>query len=253
MEKYFDINQDGSSIQCKLYYQDIKNIDSVIIFGHGFAGHKDNKAAEKLASRVQKHSANTALLIFDWPCHGDDANGKLRLSDCMKYLNTVIEYAESSFQAEKLLGCATSFGGYLYLKYISDNGNPFVKTVLRCPAINMYEVLTEKIMTSEDLESIRKGRSAVVGFDRKVRVTTDFILELKENDICSYDYCSHKDRIAIIHGTKDEIVSFDVVKHFAEKNEIPFIAVDSADHRFTDPRKMDEVIYRMIDEFSIPQ
>lgn len=253
MEKYFEINQDGSSIQCKLYYQDIKNIDSVIIFGHGFAGHKDNKAAEKLADRVQKYSGNTALFIFDWPGHGDEINETLKLSACMKYLNIVIEYVRSRFRTERIFGCATSFGGYLYLKYISDNRNPFVKTVLRCPAINMYEVLTEKIMTSEDLESIRKGRSAVVGFDRKVRVTTDFILELKENDICSYDYCSHKDRIAIIHGTKDEIVSFDVVKHFAEKNEIPFIAVDSADHRFTDPRKMDEVIYRMIDEFSIPQ
>ena len=253
MEKYFEINQDGSSIQCKLYYQDIKNIDSVIIFGHGFAGHKDNKAAEKLADRVQKYSGNTALFIFDWPGHGDEINETLKLSACMKYLNIVIEYVRSRFRTERIFGCATSFGGYLYLKYISDNRNPFVKTVLRCPAINMYEVLTEKIMTSEDLESIRKGRSAVVGFDRKVRVTTDFILELKENDICSYDYCSHKDRITIIHGTKDEIVSFDEVKHFAEKNEIPFIDVNSADHRFTDPQKMDEVIYRMIDEFSILQ
>ena len=251
MEKYFAINQNGSSIRCKLYYQDIKSIDAVIIFGHGFAGHKDNKAAEKLASRVQKHSANTALLIFDWPCHGDDANGKLRLSDCMKYLNTVIEYAKSSLQTKKLLGCATSFGGYLFLKYIYDNGNPFIKTVLRCPAIDMYDVLTERIMTSEELDSIRKGKPALVGFDRKVKVTKRILSELKENDICSFDFSSFKDRIAMIHGTKDEIVSFDAVKRFAEKNSIPFYPVDSADHRFTNPQKMDEVIHRMLAEFSI--
>lgn len=251
MEKYITINQNGVSIRSKLYCSDIRNIQSVVVFGHGFSGHKDNRAAEKLAVRIQKRHKDTALIVFNWPCHGDDASNKLRLTRCMAYLDNVIGYVKTRFCTDKIYGCATSFGGYLFLKYIAENGNPFVKLALRCPAVNMYEVLTERIMTDNDLIAINKGKPVLIGFDRKVKITKDFLAGLKENDITLADYSMIGDQTVIIHGTKDEIVSFDTVKHFSDKNGISFYPVDGADHRFSDPQKMDLAIDRILLTFSM--
>lgn len=249
MYSYSSINKNGVSIRCKLYCNDIDKIDSIVVFGHGFAGHKDNMAAEKLANSLQQYFDNTSLIIFNWPCHGDDSLNRLMLSDCMEYLYHVIEYVKSKLQPKKLYACATSFGGYLFLKYIAENGNPFSRIVLRCPAVDMYDVLTKKIMTADDLDTARKGKPVFVGFDRKISVTKDFLSELKDNDISTYDFRMYKDSVVIIHGTKDEIVSYDLVRDFAEKNNIIFYGIESADHRFTEPKKMNEVVNRMIKEF----
>ena len=251
MEKYISINQNGVSIRSKLYCTDMKDIKAVVIFGHGFSGHKDNRAAQKLAARIQKRHKDVALIVFDWPCHGDDASNKLRLADCMKYLDNVIGYVKTRFRTDKLYGCATSFGGYLFLKYIAESGDPFIKLALRCPAVDMYDVLTGRIMSDDDLAAIKKNKPVLIGFDRKVKIIKDFLAELKENDITVSDYKSIGDDTIIIHGTKDEIVPFDAAEKFAADNGIAFYPVDGADHRFSDPQKMDTAIDLILSSFSM--
>lgn len=246
MEKYFSINRNGFSIRCKLYCTDIKHIDSIVIFCHGFSGNKDNNMAETVAKRIQKRHNDIALLIFDWPCHGDDACNKLRLSNCSVYLSNVIEYVKTRIHTDKIYVSATSFGGYLTLKYIAENGNPFIRVAFRCLAVNMYDTLTRNILTDEDLNTIRKGKQISVGFDRKVKIDNDFLNDLKEHDITLLDYSSYSGDLMIVHGTNDEIVSYDVVREFAEKNGITLHTVEVADHRFTNPKKMDEAITAII-------
>lgn len=242
MEKYFDINESGYSVRCKLYGEDTHNISRVVLFGHGFGGHKDNKAAERFAKYVLDKYKNIAVLTFDWPCHGDDGRKKLRLDDCNGYLDVILKYINEHFDPETLFAYATSFGGYLVLKYIAERGNPFYKVVLRCPAVNMYQVLTTNIMSEEELEKICKGKDALVGFDRKIKISRDFLTELKEADIMAYDYSAYADDILIIHGTSDEIVPPQASKDFADSNFIDWVPVERADHRFKDPKKMDEAI-----------
>ena len=72
MQRYFQINKKGHNIRCKLYYRDLHNVSRVVIFGHGFGGHKDNNAAEKFAERLLSKYKGAAMVTFDWPCHGDD-------------------------------------------------------------------------------------------------------------------------------------------------------------------------------------
>ena len=247
IQKYFSINNNGFSIRCKLYAVKPEAIRKAVIFGHGFSGDKDNRPAEKIAGRILKRHKDAALLIYDWPCHGDDARGKLKLDDCDRYLGEVIDYAKTRLQAEELYGCATSFGGYLFLKYIHEHGDPFLKVALRCPAVCMYEVLTERIFSDRDIAAIKKGKPAAVGFDRKVKVTGDFLSELQTCDITVLDYERYADDIVIVHGTKDEIVPFEASRAFADKNGILFIPVEAADHRFCDPDKLDEAIDNMLE------
>ena len=121
MQKYFDINESGYSIRCKLYCNDVHAIKKAVIFGHGFGGHKDNKAAEKFAAKLISKHREFCVVTFNWPCHGDDARKNLLLGECDTYLTTVIEYVKREFHTDEIYGYATSFGGYLFLKYIAEH------------------------------------------------------------------------------------------------------------------------------------
>jgi 1,3-beta-galactosyl-N-acetylhexosamine phosphorylase len=115
MQRYFEINESGHNIRCKIYFSDMHAIRSVVVFCHGFGGHKDNTAAEKFAERLLNKYKGIAMVTYNWPCHGDDVKKKLRLRDCDIYLQLVIEYVKKQLHAERVYCYATSFGGYLAL------------------------------------------------------------------------------------------------------------------------------------------
>ena len=239
MHKYFELNEGGHNIRCKLYYSRLQEISRIVIYSHGFAGHKDNGACGKFAGKVLEKTKGTAVVIFNWPCHGDDVKKRLCLHDCMAYLAAVIGYCRSAFRTDALYSYATSFGGYLVLRYVHEFGNPFRKIFLLCPAVNMHEVMTDTIMKQDEYERIRKGKYVEVGFDRRIEVGLPFLNELLENDIQALDYLDCADDILILHGTKDEVVPMEAVKRFAENNVISFLPVENADHRFQNPACMD--------------
>ena len=62
-----------------------------------------------------------------------------------------------------------------------------------------------------------------------------------------HDYIDYADDLLIIHGTKDEIIPFEVSAEFADRNVIELIPMENGDHRFTDPRIMDFAIHTIIE------
>ena len=251
MIKYFSINSEGCSIRCKLCADELAGARGVILSGHGFGGSKDSRSAGHFAERVLAKNKGVAVVCFDWPCHGDDVRKTLRLEDCETYLRLVLSHLADSFAPAPLYAYANSFGGYLFLKYISENGSPFVKTALRCPAVNMYDVLSSTIMSEDEWARIRKGKSACVGFDRKVEIDRVFLDSLREADITRRSFLDYADDMLILHGTEDEIVPFAAVRAFAEENVIEFEAVEGADHRFLSPKKMDAAVARILAFFGL--
>ena len=238
----FDINRDGCSVRCRSYINDPKSVRRVVIYGHGFGGHKETKAAERFAELALSKHKDMAVLVFDWPCHGDDARKNLQLEECGTYLHLVLTFAQEKFQPEEICGYATSFGGYIFLKYALEHGNPFSKLILRCPAVRMYDVLNDYVLSEEDKNKLDHGKPVLAGFDRLVRISGDFLKSLRENDIAERDFSGMAESILILHGTKDEIVPEGSVRAFAEKNGIEYIPVEKADHRFMDPKLMDLAI-----------
>ena len=235
MFKYFEINAQGNNIRCKIYFTEKGAADKAVIFCTGFAGHKDNNAANKFAEKVLSKHRDVCVVVFNWPSHGDDVKKKITLGDCMTYLDLVIREVRETYGIATLYAYATSFGGYLLLKYISEHGSPFKKIALRCPAVSMYDVLTHTIIGPEELERIMKGKDVQVGFDRKILVTRAFMEELAANDIRERDYLDWAEDMLILHGTKDEVVPFEDSRKFADEQLIEFIPVEKADHRFQDP------------------
>jgi len=237
-DKYFEINRQGHNIRCKLYFNDLNNVEKAVIFGTGFAGHKDNNAAHGFAEKLLSKHRDVIVVVFNWPSHGDDVKKKLVLEDCDTYLGFVIDEVRERFGAEELLAYATSFGGYLFLKYISEHGNPFSRVALRCPAVYMYDVITGSIIKNDDYDRILKGKDVQVGFDRKITINKLFLDDLQANDLRSRDFIDYADSMLIMHGTSDEVVPFESGKEFAENNLIDFIPVERADHRFQNPTHM---------------
>ena len=88
----------------------------------------------------------------------------------------------------------------------------------------------------------KAGKDALVGFDRKIRITPDFLGELQSGDILGMDYLDSAESMLILHGTGDEIVPVDSVRAFAERNLIELIEIENADRRFVDLNKMTEAI-----------
>ena len=251
MERYFEINEAGHNIRCKLYYQDLRSTRKVVIFVHGFGGHKDNHAAARFGEKLLSKFKGTALVTFDLPCHGNDVKKKLYLTDCGTYLELVIAHVKQRFQTEELYAYSTSFGSYLTLKYLMEKGNPFRRIVLRSPAVNIYDALTGIIMTPADWEKLSKGKDALVGFDRKVPVGPQFLEDLKKTDIRNMDFLDYAEDILILHGTADEVIPFEAAHEFAEEQLMEFIPMEGADHRCRDPKKMDLAIKHILEFYSL--
>lgn len=247
ISKYFEINK-NYNIRCKIYCNEIRSLNKIIVFFHGFGGHKDNKAAERFATLVTSKEKNTGIITFNWPCHGDDIKKKLKLSDCDAYLRDVLEYIGREWKTDNIYAYGTSFGGYLTLKFISENGNPFKKAAFRCPAINMYEVTINSIMDEEGMNLIEKGKDLMIGFDRKILIDKAFLEDLKTADIRKREFFDYADDLYIIHGTKDEIVPIEDSRSFCEDNVIEFVEMENADHRFVDIDKMNRANH-MVMEF----
>ena len=241
MNKYFSVNAQGHSIRCKLYSgAEPSRAERGVIFCTGFAGHKDNRAAEKFAEKLLSRHADALVAVFDWPAHGDDVKKKLDLDECGTYLELVTDAVKTKYGLREMYAYAVSFGGYLVLKYISEHPNPFRKIALRCPAVDMYDVLSHAIMKTEEYEKLQKGKDVQVGFDRKITVTRELLEALKANDIRQRDYLEAADDLLILHGTADEVVPFESSRSFAEDNLIEFIPVEGADHRFVNPVHMSQ-------------
>ncbi len=249
--RYFSINEQGCSVRCKLCCDAPDDVRAAVLFGHGFGGHKDNRAAERLAGRMIEKNRGTALVTFDWPCHGDDVRKLLRLEDCDRYLELVLAWLRGRFPSAALYAKATSFGGWMFLRRLAARGNPFERVALRCPAVDMYGTLSARIPDEEARKRLSRGKAAAVGFDRKVNVDAAFLESLRVNDIRALDFLPFADELLILHGTKDEIVPFAEALAFAEQNVIEFVPVENADHRFQDPAKMEFAISRTLAFFGM--
>lgn len=249
MEKLFDINEQGYSIRCKLFYdKDIHAIEHVVVVMHGFGSSKDGRSTVKFGERLLAKHKHCAALAFDWPCHGTDARKKLLLEECLAYLDRVVAYAKEKLHAQTVDAYANSFGGYVVLKYVADRGNPFRKIALRAPAVQMYQTLAAH-MPEEERKKVAKGKEVMLGFERKMKIGREFLDALQAGDITQNEYLDFADNMLILHGTADQMIPPEVSWQFAENNVIEWIAVDGADHPFSQPKHMDWAIQKIIEFF----
>lgn len=247
METYFQLTDNGFCVNCKLYTAS-QSIKRVILFGHGFTGNKDNRTAFALFDKVSRSDPETAMVTWDFPAHGDDTSDTLTVERCLQYIGIVLDYVRTTLQPAEIDGGGVSFGGYLMLRYLAEHGNPFHKLVLRSPAVNMFEVVTKRLMNEDEVTRCLSGEWIHVGLSNIVTVKQAFISSLEKSDILTCDFKPFAPAVFIVHGIDDDIVDFACVKQFAEANHIKYTALDGAGHHFADPEKLKQAIALMARE-----
>lgn len=233
MFDYITVRTDGNEVYAKLYHgEHAEKVNRAVIYTHGFGGNKENRSAQMLAEGMIASRPDTALMTYDLPCHGEDGSARLEIGRCHEYMASVLGYMKERFSPEEVYACGNSFGGYLTLRYMSLNDSAFRKAALRCPAVEMYNVLTG-LVTPEQHEAL--GRGQPIDTEQGITVFPEFVRELREADITESDYTARSinKNIIIVHGTEDEVVPFESVRRFADRNIIRFVPIEGADHRFT--------------------
>lgn len=249
MHKYFDINEDGHSIRCKMYYgKDPRAVTHWVVATHGFGGDKDNKPIEKFAGRITGKYKGYGVVTFDWPAHGKDASSHLDLDESLDYLRLVTENAKGRSGVEKVYNYSTSMGGYFTLLSLHRFGNPYERVALRCPAIRFAAVM-DGLLSDEDRTRLAHKGEVEMGFDRKITIPQGFLDDIAANDVSACDYLEWAERILVIHGTKDQMVPLADSEKFCDDNVVELIEVANADHPFTNPQYMDQAIAAVIDFF----
>ena len=83
-----------------------------------------------------------------------------------------------------------------------------------------------------------------------MKISKDFLDALQAADVMRHDYLDDADNLLILHGTADEMIDIGVSKTFAENNVVELIAVEGADHPFSQPKHMDVAIQKIIGFFA---
>lgn len=237
MEKQIKINNLSASL-----YIPNESAKGVVIGIHGFSGDKESSVLIELSKHLNKNGV--ALVTFDLPCHGENDNSKiLKLDECINSIKSIFEFTKSNFKNIPISVFATSFGGYLFLNYLSKSDEPLNKVILRAPAIYMAKVLINSFLKWRNLSKEDLKIPVNVGKEQELFIDETFLSDLHNNNL---EKARPTDNfLYIIQGKKDDIVDPVQNEAFFKKlypNKHKFIWFEDADHRFKKAGELDKII-----------
>ena len=228
------------------YYIDVneyipEKLNKNIIAVHGFGGDKNSNVIVALANELNKY--NIGIVSFDFPGHGKSTvDGKFfTVSNSINDLNSVEEYILQKYNVP--IGIfATSYGSYITLLNIGKNIKQYSDVILRCPAIDMYNIFRKNILTITD-EEFKTNGFCELGYDRKINITFEYYEELKNNNIQEIIKNLYLP-ITIIHGTEDDMAPIDDSIKFQNKFNkfVTLEKVYGADHRFKKEGELEKIL-----------
>lgn len=230
MNKYLELN---NKIKVKLFLPEGKMQSEVFIICHGFGSSKDSSSTETIANKLNEN--NIAAVSFDFPGHGESIEPieKLTVDNCISYINEVFNYVKDEFKNYDISILSTSFGAYITInKLIKEDKNEFKNIVLRCPAIDMKNILIN-VLIKGDLERFQKDGKIKAGIEGKKELTYSFYEDLCAHDILKlYD---KKVKMLILQGTEDDVAPIQDTYEFAKKDSenIKLIPLEGVKHKMT--------------------
>lgn len=213
----------------------------ILLCVRGFGGGAYSTVVELIAREMKKIGVGT--FSFTWPAHGNsDASGDmLTVENCLADMEDVMGELKSLYPDKSFSCFATSFGGYMAVLYHQKYPDDFRKIILRSPAVKMADVLLD-FMNEAQREDFFAGEKLDFGFaDHSLILGKNYYESLLKYPV--YDMIVNRpDKFVIIQGDADEIVSPVDVRTFAVNNGIPVHWVSGADHQYTNPGGLLEVL-----------
>ena len=241
------MNSNNTKINSKNnYYIEVneyipQKLDKIIIAVHGFGGDKNSSVIVALANELNKY--NIGIVCFDFPGHGESTvDGKFfTVTNSINDLNTVEQYVIDKYNVP--IGIfATSYGGYITLLNIGINKKNYSNVILRCPAINMYEIFKKNILSINE-DELEKNGYCELGNERKININLEYYKELENNNIKNIVKKLNLP-IVIIHGTEDDMAPISDSIEFQNnfKEYVTLEKVYGADHRFKKEGELEKII-----------
>lgn len=215
--------------------------EEIIIACHGFGGDKESSAIELLAQEANKK--NIGVIAFDFPAHGEsEVEGDFfTLDNCISDLEAVEEYIREKYKnVNKIDIFATSYGAYITLLKIIRNDDNYNKIILRAPAIEMGNIFKDYLL-KEDINKFLERGFAILGFERNIKITKEFYLELEKNKIIEL-YDKRKEML-IIQGDEDNVAPLkDTIEFVNAINNVILKILKGADHRMKKEGELEKVV-----------
>lgn len=230
MNRVLELN---NRIKVKLFIPDGEAKKEVFIIAHGFGSSKEGRSTEIIARKLNEN--NFIAVSFDFPGHGEaiEPIEKLTVDNCISYINDIYEYIEKEFENHEISILATSFGAYITInKLIKDDTNRFKNIVLRCPAIDMKNILVNVLINGK-LDTFQKEGKIQAGFEKQKELSYSFYEDLCKNDVLkSYN---KKEKILILQGTEDAVAPIKDTYEFVQKDSenIKLIPLEGVKHKMT--------------------
>ena len=230
MNKCLELN---NKIKVKLFIPEGEAKKEVFIIAHGFGSSKDGSSTETVARKLNDN--NYIAVSFDFPGHGESIEPieKLTVENCISYINDVIKYIKNEFKNYDISILATSFGAYITInKLIKDDINEFKNIVLRCPAIDMKNIL-KNVLIKGDIEKFKSDGRIKAGLEGKTELTYSFYEDLCKNDILKL--YNKKEKILILQGTEDDVAPIQDTYEFVKKDNenIKLIPLEGVKHKMS--------------------
>lgn len=219
----------------------------VVVISHGFASDKNSSTGQMLLQELAKHGA--AGLCYDLPAHGESRvdGHHLRLPECLSSLQAAEQLAQQLAPQAQIAYFSSSFGAYINLLYLALLPHAGKRSFLRCAAVTMPQLFFADTTAEQRLLLEQQGEILLEsGFGRPLIITNGFYEDLAAYDVfalCKPDMAEMR----MIHGTDDEEVPLADAQRFAADFAVPLTIVPGADHRFTNPGGMEQVVQEAAD------
>lgn len=218
-----------------------EKMKKVIIAVHGFGGDKNSTVIVALANELNKY--NIGLVCFDFPGHGQsEVDGNyFTVENSINDLNEVEKYVKEKYKLP--IGIfATSYGAYITLLNIGKNKKEYSDVILRCPAIDMFNIFRKNILNISEDDFKQKGYCEL-GYERKINIIYKYFEELEKNNVKEI-IKEVNIPIVIIHGTEDDMAPIEDSIEFERKfkENVILEKVYGADHRFKKEGELEKII-----------
>lgn len=230
MNKYLELK---NKIQVKMFMPEGEAKNEIFIICHGFGSAKDGRTTEIMARKLNEN--NFIAVSFDFPGHGESKEPleKLTVENCISYINEVFEYIKNEFKNCEISILATSFGAYVTInKLVQEDKNEFKNIVLRCPAIDMKNILINTLIKG-NIDTFKAEGKIQGGFDGNKELEYSFYEDLCEHDILKT--YNKKEKMLIIQGTEDDVAPIKDTYEFIKKDNenIKLISLEGVKHSMT--------------------
>ena len=250
MEMNFNLTNGERITPCILREPDFGRPRRVVIGVHGIGGCKEDGIQASIAEEMELFSC--AVLRFDLPAHGENAEEILSLSGSVDTLLDVADYAAERYPDLKdLCIFATGFGAYVTLTALRDLIElPFrVKLVIQTPSLRMDQTVLG--MTKVSPVTLEAMDMVIFKASRRpIGIFHSFYEECRDNPA----FASYPIPMLILHGQEDSFIPMGDIQHFRQiNNDSQLVIIPGTSHRFQETGAWDMVLDLVRDWFEFQQ